>query len=114
MRIFAMRRYILLFELLLLCGIRIASAQAISIGVKAGVPFTDAMIQSNDESRPYIVGPSLEVRLPAGFAIEADALYRRIGSSQSAHFAVINGDIGPFFSSFSNRVRGNSWEFPVI
>jgi hypothetical protein len=65
----------LLSGLVLILGIRIASAQAVSIGIKGGIPI-GGTIGQQDESRPYIVGPSVEVRLPAGFVIEVDALYR--------------------------------------
>ncbi len=111
-----MKNRIVLFEVLLLCGIGAAAAQPISVGVKAGVPFMDATIQSHDESRPFLIGPYAEVRLPAGFAIEADALYHRIGNTTNFNFQIPAGGalIGPGFTYFNNRVRGNSWEFPVI
>jgi hypothetical protein len=76
----------LLSGLVLILGIRIASAQAVSIGIKGGIPI-GGTIGQQDESRPYIVGPSIEVRLPAGFAIEVDALYRRIGNTSSFSFS---------------------------
>ena len=73
-----------------------------------GVPFTDPM-GSPSESRPYAVGPTVEVRLPAGFAVEASAIYRRIGQTYW---------LGPIPEAnqpgIINRTRGNSWEFPVI
>jgi hypothetical protein len=98
----------LLSGLVLILGIRIASAQAVSIGIKGGIPI-GGTIGQQDESRPYIVGPSVEVRLPAGFAIEVDALYRRIGNTTA--FSFTQGDIS---SSFVNRERGNYWQFPVL
>src|SRR3954447_13630989 len=82
-------------------------AQNVSIGGKIGVPFADPMGRYG-ESRPYTFGPTVEVRLPAGFAIEGSALYRRLGST-----AALN--CGPAASShIVNRARGNAWEFPVI
>lgn len=85
------------------------SAQLVSIGVKAGVPFGDPL-GANRESRPYLVGPTVEVRLPAGFAIEGSALYRRLGQSFAYSYFLEPG----VSASVSNRVRGNAWEFPVI
>jgi len=85
----------------------IASAQLVSIGALGGVPITDTTGR-NDESRPYTVGGSVEVRLPAGFALEADALYRRVGSTLS--FLSIGGTP----SLGIDRRRGNSWEFPLL
>ncbi len=61
-----------------------------------------------DESRPYTLGPSVEFRLPAGFAIEIDALYRRLGLRDSGVTAFTAYDV------FSDRWRGNAWEFPVL
>jgi len=96
---------------------QVVSAQLVSIGVKAGVPFLDAT-RSGDESRPYTIGPSVEVRLPAGFAIEFDALYRRLGNTSTFGFPGITV-IGPaptvsYASFFIDRLRGNSWEFPFL
>jgi len=83
-------------------------AQGLSFGVTGGAPLLDRAIQI-DESRPYTVGPSLEVRLPASFAIEADALYQRVGnSSAGAEY------FGAIFVSYFDRWRGNVWEFPVL
>ena len=93
---------------------QVASAQLVSVGAKGGVPFLDAA-QRNDESRPYLVGPSIEFRLPAGFALEVDALYQRIGNSAFFSFSesVISAPLQTV-SVFHDRLRGNSWEFPVL
>ncbi|MBV9771909.1 MAG: hypothetical protein JOZ32_20220 [Bryobacterales bacterium] len=80
----------------------------ISLGALGGVRPTDGL-SYGDESRPYIVGGSVEVHLPAQFAIEADALYQRIGDTST--FLSING---PVANSFTTRERGNSWEFPLL
>jgi hypothetical protein len=90
-------------------------AQTVSFGGKIGLPFNDPTT-SYGESRPYTIGPTVEVRLPAGFAIEGSALYRRYGQTLSYNYSpdpsVSNG---PSVSTmFTNRVRGNAWEFPVI
>jgi hypothetical protein len=91
-----------------------ASAQLVSIGALGGVPFLDQN-QGGDESRRYIVGPSVEFRLPAGFAIEVDALYRRIGNSFV--FDIPAGAMNitvPAITFEINRQRGNYWQFPVL
>jgi hypothetical protein len=90
------------------------SAQPVSIGVLGGAPLVD-QTNGNDESRPYLVGPSVEVRLPAGFAIEADALYQRIGNTSS--FALLESFIGAgvaITTAETTRTRANQWEFPVL
>ena len=73
-----MKPNLLMFGVLLAGGGDAAMAQPFSIGVKGGIPLNDGTVGGKDESRPYVIGPSAEVRLPAGFAIEVDALYRRL------------------------------------
>jgi hypothetical protein len=96
---------------------QVASAQLVSFGALGGVPFLDQN-RGGDESRPYIVGPSVEFRLPAGFAIELEALYRRIGSTSAFGFSsntiFIPPLTPPYITSFVTRQRGNYWEFPVL
>jgi hypothetical protein len=98
-----MKSYVLF---LLLTGV--ASAQMVSIGAIGGVPITDTTGRT-DESRPYIVGGSVEFHLPAGFSVEADALYRRVGNT--SYFGYI---AGPTTVVTANRRRGDSWEFPLL
>src|SRR4051812_15902078 len=97
------------------CTLGIASAQLVSFGVKGGVSLTDPD-RYKGESKRYIVGPSVEVRLPLGFAVEVDALYRRVGSSFSYIFPTLNPDGTPANMTIANynRQRGNSWEFPIL
>jgi hypothetical protein len=111
--------------LVVAAGVRSAAGQALSVGVKGGIPLVDRM-SSNDESRPYLVGPSVEIRLPAGLAVEADALYQRIGNTASFGFgstAILVGSgnnlVSPIslvspIPQFISRQRGNSWEFPLL
>jgi hypothetical protein len=101
-----MRKLSLLFALVLTAA-GSASAQLVSVGALGGVRLTDGF-NYEDESRRYIVGGSVEVRLPARFAIEADALYQRIGDSTT--FFSFNGDGS---EAYFNHVRGNSWQFPL-
>ena len=93
---------------------QICQAQLVSFGVTGGVPLLDRTTNSSDESRPYIVGPSIEVRLPAGFAIEAAALYQRIGNNHTFQLIIPPGTAGPGLTFFNDRLRGNSWQFPLI
>jgi hypothetical protein len=101
-----MRTYLVSFGFLIMAGS--LSAQAVSVGILGGVPFTDPN-SSGDGSKRFTFGPSVEVRLPASFAIEADMLYRRIGSDTA--FFLQNGLVS---SSFVDRQRGNSWQFPIL
>ena len=79
-----------------LLGASFLSAQSISVGVKGGGTFTKPA-ERNDDSKQYVVGPSVEIGLPARFAVEVNALYSRFG-----------------VSGFGTNRRGHSWEFPVL
>src|SRR5579871_6840868 len=63
--------------------------QLFSVGVKAGVPMTDPFsdatfsgvtnggtIRSFSDSKKFLIGPMVELHLPLGFSVNADALYR--------------------------------------
>lgn len=79
----------------------------VSVGALGGVRLTDGF-SYGDESRIYVVGGSVEFRLPAGFALEADALFQRVGGT-----TVLYSINGTAFSSLVTRQRGNSWQFPL-
>jgi hypothetical protein len=112
------------------------SAQTgISIGVKGGVPLTDpfadrtynfvvALIKNPfgpprvisqstrvfSGSRSFVLGPTLELQLPFGLAVEADALYRPINVSlQSTTFLPLLTDSTPVLPA-----RADRWEFPLL
>ena len=87
-------------------------AQRISIGVKGGVPLNDPS-GFGDESRRYIVGPSIEVRLMGNFAVEGAGLYQRAGNTTSfpGLFNTSSGDLT--YVMYYSRQRGNEWQFPI-
>ena len=85
--------------------------QAVSIGVKGGVPLTDAFsaARGNDSAyvsntKRYTVGPTVEFHLPARFSLEVDALYTRLGYDQ------VQTTSGGAYTV----TRANSWQFPVL
>jgi opacity protein-like surface antigen len=87
-------------------------AQPISVGIKGGVPLTDLIdtvsgsgTSVSTATKLYILGPTVELKLPGGFGVEADALYRRFNYSSTATLvdAVTN-----------LRTTGNDWEFPLL
>ena len=84
-------------------------AQPVGLGIKGGVPFTDLFDAENNavdtDTQRYIIGPMLEVRLPAGWAIEVDALYSR------ANFSSVTAAAGSIITAPFNT---NSWEFPIL
>lgn len=83
-----------------------------SVGVKGGVPLTDAFsshtvldTKTYTNAKNYIVGPTVELKLPFHFSVEADALYRSLNLTTQS---VSNG-----LGSIASR-DFTSWEFPVL
>jgi len=98
--------------LLLLLGAVSAFSQPFSFGVKAGVPLTDFLstVQGpnfgfNSTTNRYIVGPTVELRLPFGLGIELDALYRHLNYSGTS-FGID--------TLTSSSTTGGAWEFPLL
>jgi hypothetical protein len=89
-------------------------AQTVSVGVKVGVPFSDPT-GPYGESRPYTIGPTVEVRLPAGFAVEGSALYRRLGQTYAYTYGPnLLGAPADTTTTLVNRMRGNAWDFSLL
>jgi hypothetical protein len=90
-----------------------AFAQPIGVGIKGGLPFTDMFESANGvpnvtaetETKRYIIGPMIDLRLPAGFGIEFDALYQR------ANFSSVFGAAGSLLTA---GFDADSWEFPLL
>jgi len=93
---------------LILLGAAAAIAQPVGFGVKVGVPLTDffSTVESknfgfNSNTKQYIAGAELEVRLPFGLGLEFDALYHPLAYSGAA-----NGS--------TENVTAHSFEFPRL
>lgn len=85
-----------------------AGAQSISIGFLGGAPFQDVVkstttagITSVAKSTNFTVGPSLQVSLPKGFRIEADALFRPYSFNLIGHASGV-------------AVSAKQWRFPLL
>jgi hypothetical protein len=95
----------LTFLLALCCGG--VHAQALSVGVRAGVPVSDAFSAATggttvkDASQRLTLGPTVELRLPFGLGFSVDALYRRVGYEATAPNA-------------TGSKHGNSWQIPIM
>jgi hypothetical protein len=94
-----------------------AFGQQFFIGVKSGIPLSDAfsdftahgvdvITHAFSDTKNYVIGPVVELGLPLGFSVEADALYRPLNLTtditvvpRPATRSVV--DIG-------------SWEFPIL
>jgi opacity protein-like surface antigen len=85
-----------------------AVAQPIGFGVKGGWPLTDLFDSETQQAATsgsdYIFGPMVELRLPAGFAIEANALYSKVNFSSA----------GAAVGTFTDVLDSSAWEFPIL
>jgi opacity protein-like surface antigen len=89
-----------------------AVAQPIGFGVKVGLPLTDAFDTASNattsyesDTKRYVIGPQIELRLPAGFGIELDALYTRL------NFSSVGGVAGSVVNAVTDA---DAWEFPLL
>lgn len=96
-------------SLLLLSISALASAQPFTAGVKVGLPLTDFLNTVNgttsSTTNRYLVGPMVELRLPAGLGVEFDALYR--------HFDYTNL-VGSTVNAVTSTGSSGAWEFPLV
>ncbi len=94
----------------------VAYAQPISVGIRGGVPLTGAFddvttSSGTDSTRlysashEYMFGAMLELHLPLGFSVEADALYHPLDLTQTTA-------AGPVTSKNSQTIQ--SVEFPIL
>jgi opacity protein-like surface antigen len=97
------------FGLLLCLGASGAFAQ-FSFGVRGGVPFTNFFQAApgagaiNSSATRFTLGPTVELRLPAGFGLEADALYRHFHYDASSNLV----------DQVLHSTASNAWEFPLL
>ena len=98
-----------LFALFLL-ALPACFGQLIGGGIKFGAPLTEAKVAFNpsnafESDASYVIGPQFELRLPAGFAIELDALYTNLKLKPTSLAATALG---------LNAFDADSWEFPLL
>jgi hypothetical protein len=99
-------------------------AQPVSFGIKGGVPLTDLLNAGyvfagpggsatyTSMTSPYIVGPTVEVRLPLGLAIEVDALYRHLNYTSTFETCLLCGSLAGV--SGVTKTAAGDWEFPLV
>ncbi len=89
----------------------------VSFGIKGGVPLSDIVSDKTftsvdvvthvfSDSKNYVIGPTVELKLPAGFAIELDALYRPLNVTTATRVIPL--------SPTSLSVDVHSMEFPIL
>lgn len=109
-------------SLFLLAGALLAPAafgqHLFSFGIKGGVPLTDSLSDSTlpsvdvvtrafSASKNYVIGPMVELNLPFGLAVEADALYRPLNLTTVSQ-------VLPLPSVSRVSVDFSSMEFPIL
>jgi len=94
-----------------------AFSQPFSAGLKAGVPLTDFFntVQNSSYTVPnrYIIGAMAEVRLPAGFGIEGDVLFRHLNYTAQLSQTFISGLVSATTTT-TDRATSSAWEFPIL
>lgn len=97
---------------ILLLAVSPARGEIFSIGVRGGVPLTDFFDTASrgslaffSDTKPYVVGPAVELHLPFRLGIGFDALYRRVNYESTE---IVGGAVT------ATRTTGNSWEFPLL
>ncbi len=83
----------------------------LSYGVRGGLPFTNLFDAASNpgetftsSSTQFIIGPTVELHLPAGFGVEVDALYRHFHYSGSSNLV----------DELVTSTASNAWEFPLL
>ena len=100
---------------------------AVAFGVKGGIPIADASgtslqggcmaqvscVQStySSETKRYTLGPTIQWRLPRGFALEADVLYNRLSYDSTTFQGTFQGF--PSSTAFL-AIQAHRWEFPLL
>ena len=95
-----------------------AGAQTFSFGLKGGVPLTngfsdfsstgvDTITRTFSTSKQYIIGPTVELHLPLGLSVEADALYHPL------NLAVVT-QVVPQPAPATTSDNKGTWQFPIL
>jgi len=79
-------------------------SQRLIVGAEGGLRLTgDTPQYGSSDSKPYLVGPKIELGLPLHFALEVDMLYSRLGNTSYIPSVANESKI---------RTIANSWAFP--
>jgi len=94
----------------------------VSAGFKVGVPLTQALnsdiSENKSQTKPYTIGPVVNVSVVHGVSFEFSALYKRIDQQATATTVVGHVDIGDegccaILEHHRVATVGKSWEFPI-
>lgn len=92
-------------SLLFLVAPMLFGGDALAVGFRGGVPFGDAFKRDNRLNltgrNRFLLGPTIELRLPAGLGVSFDVLYRRY------LFEEASGGV-------TTATGAAQWEFPLM
>jgi len=89
-------------------------------GVKGGVPFTDVLTATGTinpsntfikRSDDYLIGPVAELRLPFGFALEVDGIYRGSQYQVTTNSIPSGSQVGMVNTT---NINAQAWEIPYL
>lgn len=92
---------------LFLMAASLFAADHLSVGLRAGLPLGDAFESATSGQfkltghNRFLIGPTVELRLPAGFGVSFDILYRRYNFETVSSTGTTNNGSG-------------QWEFPLM
>jgi opacity protein-like surface antigen len=97
-------------------------AQPVSFGIRGGVPLTNLMdsvksgsYQFSSNTSRYVIGPTLELRLPFGLGLEADVLYRHLNvHGAPTESTAATGSSSTISTLLTAGSGGSAWEFPLL
>ncbi len=94
------------------CSGIFAHGQGLGVGIKAG----GSLVQRNDGTKRFVLGPSLEFPLSSALAVEAAGLFR--WGEAIGRCCLGRGPIIPTYPYYDTdqitTTRRRSWEFPVV
>ncbi len=93
----------------------LAQTPRLLLGAIGGVPLTEGM-PAQDESRRYTVGPAIEAGFGEHFAVEFNALYKRLGYKTPLSESLLYSSylLGIPVDLLMSTTRFHSWEFPIL
>lgn len=100
----------------------LSASDAISVGVKAGVPTTEIVRTAGEiVGLPYkanvsrfTIGPVLNVRFPKGLGLEIGAMYKRFQQHAGQRVVTSTPSQPLEWVYLPHSLSGRSWEFPIL
>ena len=88
----------------------ISQAQLLTFGVTGGVP-AQTPLGSTDDRMPFVLGPTVTVRLLSHLSLESGVMFTRMGQ---ANFNSVFANPANTFTQTSSSYKGHATEVPVL